>query len=181
MKRDGYPGGTNAKWMITAFGETKSTAEWERDPRCAVPASVLRTRIRKGVLPAAAIKSPAERARILPKDPRRAQPVGGPRPLLDWEAIVRMHTEEELAPAEIAPRVGARPATIRKGLKERGAWRPPALMLHRRGLRKLWEHMLSRCEDETNQSYRYYGAQGAKVCTEWRDFRTFHQWGIDAG
>jgi hypothetical protein len=181
MKRDGYPGGTNAKWMITAFGETKSTAEWERDPRCAVPASVLRTRIQKGVLPEAAIKNPSDRGNLLPKDPRRAQPFGGPRRTLDWGAIVRMHTEEDLAPAEIGPRVGAKPGTIRKGLKERGAWRLRTPTLHRRRLRKIWDNMRSRCENETDQSYRYYGALGAKVCPEWKEFRAFHKWGIDAG
>jgi len=36
-----------------------------------------------------------------------------------------------------------------------------------------WLHMLSRCYNTKNKSYRYYGGRGIKVCDEWKDFRKF--------
>jgi hypothetical protein len=143
--------------------------------------SLLRMRLRKGVHPESAITIRSDRGDRLPKDRKQAQPVIGPRRLLDWKAIVHLHVQEGLRPEAIAQRVGANSSYIRKGLKQRGAWQRREPMLHGRPLRKIWENMRSRCENETDQSYRYYGAQGAKVCTVWNDFRTFHKWGIDAG
>ena len=45
----------NDNVSITAFGETKTIAEWSRDERCIVPYSVLRMRIYKGIHPEYAI------------------------------------------------------------------------------------------------------------------------------
>lgn len=36
-----------------------------------------------------------------------------------------------------------------------------------------WKSMLSRCRDEGNASYRYYGARGITVCDRWHDFVAF--------
>lgn len=33
---------------------------------------------------------------------------------------------------------------------------------------RVWESMISRCEDESSTPYRYYGALGIRVCKEWR-------------
>lgn len=42
----------------TAFGETKTVAEWSRDPRCVVRADTLRARIRNGFPAELSITSP---------------------------------------------------------------------------------------------------------------------------
>lgn len=36
--------------------------------------------------------------------------------------------------------------------------------------------MLDRCYREKNQSYKYYGSRGIKVCDEWKDIRNFEKW-----
>jgi len=46
--------------FIECFGESKTIAEWSRDPRCQVNYEVLRSRIYKGVEPWAAILAPVE-------------------------------------------------------------------------------------------------------------------------
>ena len=36
-----------------------------------------------------------------------------------------------------------------------------------------WRSMLCRCNNATDDSYRYYGARGITVCVRWRQFATF--------
>lgn len=36
-----------------------------------------------------------------------------------------------------------------------------------------WEGMISRCQNVSCISYKYYGARGIKVCERWRDFKNF--------
>lgn len=43
---------------ISAWGETKSVAEWARDPRCTVKEASLRSRLRRGMPPEEAISAP---------------------------------------------------------------------------------------------------------------------------
>ena len=38
---------------------------------------------------------------------------------------------------------------------------------------KVWQQMLQRCTNPTNNSYHCYGARGIKVCEEWRTFEGF--------
>lgn len=50
------PGGSGREsFFIEAFGETKSLADWQRDPRCRVTANALRYRLREGMNPETAI------------------------------------------------------------------------------------------------------------------------------
>lgn len=180
MRRDGYPNGRSSARNVTAFGETKSAAEWASDQRCRVSADALRGRLRAGVPPEQAISLPPRSA--LPKDGRRVRAPSGPRKLLDWQKIVKLHRDSGLAPARIAERVGANESTIRHGLKARGEWQPREERgPHVERLRKTWENIRSRCEDESDRSYRYYGARGARLCAEWADFWTFHRWAIENG
>jgi hypothetical protein len=46
--------------FVDCFGESKTIAEWSRDPRCEVNYETLRGRIRKGIEPWAAILAPSE-------------------------------------------------------------------------------------------------------------------------
>jgi hypothetical protein len=50
----------NDNVFIECFGERKTIAEWSRDYRCQVNYEVLRSRIRKGIEPWAAILAPNE-------------------------------------------------------------------------------------------------------------------------
>lgn len=45
---------------ITCFGESKTIAQWSRDPRCLVSYSILQARLRRGIETWAAILAPAE-------------------------------------------------------------------------------------------------------------------------
>ncbi len=42
---------------------------------------------------------------------------------------------------------------------------------------RTWINMKSRCYDPNQESYRYYGAKGIRVCDEWKhDFTSFLKW-----
>lgn len=44
-------------------------------------------------------------------------------------------------------------------------------------LYRIWTNMKTRCTNEKSPSYRYYGARGISVCSEWKNsFETFSQW-----
>ena len=48
----------------------------------------------------------------------------------------------------------------------------------------IWSGMISRCENENNPSYKYYGQQGKRVCDEWKGvngFGKFHDWALANG
>jgi hypothetical protein len=36
-----------------------------------------------------------------------------------------------------------------------------------------WLHMIARCEDPNNDSFKDYGERGIRVCERWHDFNTF--------
>jgi hypothetical protein len=38
---------------------------------------------------------------------------------------------------------------------------------------KSWEAMRARCEEPSNRSFRFYGARGIRVCSEWQSFAQF--------
>ena len=46
--------------FIECFGESKTIADWSRDPRCEVTYDALRARIRRGIETCAAILAPSE-------------------------------------------------------------------------------------------------------------------------
>lgn len=48
-------------------------------------------------------------------------------------------------------------------------------------LRSIWKNMISRCENPSDKSYRYYGARGITVCDEWKDRKTFNDWAVSVG
>lgn len=43
-------------------------------------------------------------------------------------------------------------------------------------LYRIWAAMCSRCRNENQWNYQYYGARGINVCDEWKDFSSFQQW-----
>jgi hypothetical protein len=46
-------------------------------------------------------------------------------------------------------------------------------------LYKIWQNIISRCENKTTPSYKYYGGRGVKICDEWRNnFKSFYDWAI---
>ncbi len=180
MQRDCTPGGRPPTRLVTAFGETKPASDWARDPRCFVTARGLHSRLRRGVAPEQAITMPLRAVR--PKDRRRAQSSKRPRRLLDWAHIIELHTKRGVSPAEIARQLDASYWGIRAGLKSRGALRKPdPVTPYAHGLRMVWERIRRRCENPSDDSYRYYGAIGARLCDEWSDFGAFRAWAAGSG
>lgn len=53
----------------------------------------------------------------------------------------------------------SRPA--KKGTAPAGSWGNP--------LHKVWQHMLDRCANPKNKSFKDYGSRGIAVCLRWRD------------
>lgn len=40
---------------------------------------------------------------------------------------------------------------------------------------RAWQHMLDRCKNTNNPSYKNYGERGIKVCKRWERFETFYK------
>lgn len=52
----------------------------------------------------------------------------------------------------------------------------------RKKLKGLWKHMIDRCHDSTNSSFKTHGGKGTKVCDEWlKDFDKFYDWATSNG
>lgn len=48
-------------------------------------------------------------------------------------------------------------------------------------LYKKWNHMMSRCYNANDISYKNYGGRGIEVCEEWKNYDTFYEWSINNG
>jgi hypothetical protein len=49
-------------------------------------------------------------------------------------------------------------------------------------LYEIWKAMSARCENLKHKSFKYYGARGISVCSEWReDFKKFRTWAVTSG
>lgn len=49
-------------------------------------------------------------------------------------------------------------------------------------LYNVWYKMLTRCYNPKSNRYKYYGARGIKVCSEWEhDFGAFQRWALAHG
>lgn len=60
--------------------------------------------------------------------------------------------------------------------------RPKRYDEERQRIRRIWKSMLSRCYNENNASYKYYGLKGITVCDEWKNsFDIFYQWAKCSG
>lgn len=54
--------------------------------------------------------------------------------------------------------------------------------LSKTNLYKVYNHMIYRCYNKKNISYKNYGGRGIKVCEEWKnDFMSFYNWAINNG
>lgn len=45
----------------------------------------------------------------------------------------------------------------------------------------IWKNMRGRCLREYSTAYNAYGGRGIKICKEWDDFQTFHDWACANG
>lgn len=49
-------------------------------------------------------------------------------------------------------------------------------------LNKIWRQMRQRCNNPKDQAFKWYGAKGVKVCSEWEEsFVPFMEWALDNG
>lgn len=48
-------------------------------------------------------------------------------------------------------------------------------------LHSIWNSMLTRCRNPHAKSFKYYGAKGVQVCTEWLTFVLFRSWALANG
>lgn len=48
-------------------------------------------------------------------------------------------------------------------------------------LYRIWKQMRIRCRCVTNPTYKFYGARGIYICTEWEDFIKFREWALANG
>ena len=48
-------------------------------------------------------------------------------------------------------------------------------------LYKIWIAIRQRCNNPKSDGFEYYGARGIKVCKEWDDFKSFHDWSMSNG
>jgi hypothetical protein len=52
---------------------------------------------------------------------------------------------------------------------------------HGSRLYSIWHNMKQRCENPSNDGYRYYGSLGVEVCADWKDYNTFMTWANSSG
>lgn len=45
----------------------------------------------------------------------------------------------------------------------------------------IWNTMHYRCNNPKSVSYKNYGGRGIKVCEEWKNYQTFHEWAMENG
>lgn len=48
-------------------------------------------------------------------------------------------------------------------------------------LYQIWVNMKTRCFNKKNRAYKWYGALGITVCTEWLTFEGFQDWALKSG
>lgn len=48
-------------------------------------------------------------------------------------------------------------------------------------LYRVWTHIRVRCNNPNTENFQYYGERGVKVCDEWNDYKTFHDWALSHG
>ncbi len=49
-------------------------------------------------------------------------------------------------------------------------------------LHSQYKHMIGRCYNKNDKSYKYYGGRGVRVCKEWRnDYQAFLDWALANG
>lgn len=48
-------------------------------------------------------------------------------------------------------------------------------------LMTIFSTMRTRCTNPANNSYKYYGERGIKICTEWDDYASFRSWALSSG
>lgn len=48
-------------------------------------------------------------------------------------------------------------------------------------LHGIWAGVLARCRNKNTRSYKYYGAKGVVVCSEWHRFEPFAKWALRNG
>lgn len=45
----------------------------------------------------------------------------------------------------------------------------------------IWANMKTRCFNQNNRAFKWYGAVGVTMCTEWLSFENFSKWAAEAG
>jgi hypothetical protein len=48
-------------------------------------------------------------------------------------------------------------------------------------LYRIWRGMITRCYDERNDNFSYYGGRGIRVDAYWHDLRIFVEWAVNNG
>ena len=175
-------GSRSPSWTLTAFGETKGSAAWSKDPRCNVSPSTLLHRIRRGDSPEKAITAPRDSTR---KPGAKSPPQHSKRRPIDWEEATRLYLKEGLSQPEVARRVGASYTGVVAGFKRLDVRRErkpgPTSTPEGRRLHKTWESLHRRCVEPSDALYPYTGAKGVRVCGEWVEFAPFLEWAIESG
>ena len=48
-------------------------------------------------------------------------------------------------------------------------------------LYRIWSNMKTRCNNPKTRAYKWYGAVGISVCSEWLNFENFKNWALKSG
>lgn len=48
-------------------------------------------------------------------------------------------------------------------------------------LYSVWTNMKTRCLNPRNRAYKWYGAVGITICSEWLSFEAFRNWALESG
>lgn len=56
-----------------------------------------------------------------------------------------------------------------------------AKRMYNKRIRNIWNNMHQRCSNPNAPNYKYYGAKGVCVCSQWKKFTEFYEWAIANG
>lgn len=181
--------------MITAWGETKTIADWSRDVRCSISYVVLFNRLKGGMDPETAISTPPLKSFSINEpvevgdvfemleviEPPRIEPVGKSR---KSKVKCRCECGKETDVFVNQLRSGGTKScgcliTIKTTERNKNN---ATHNMSRTKIYQIYRNMISRCYNTKNSHYEYYGARGITVCDSWKDsLEKFVEWAQSNG
>lgn len=184
-----YP--KKGRTAVTAFQETKSLAEWSRDPRCKVSKQLLRSRLLAGYLPEEAITKPpgavkrgadaltAGRSKVNATESVAAAPKR-----IDWDRAKAMYRRGVALP-EILRAIGCSRSGFHNAMRRLGVpvrWRVGRTStLAGRRLHEMWDDLRKKCEIAAHAEKPTREQRTLSMARAWKVFARFHRWAMGRG
>lgn len=105
--------------------------------------------------------------------------------ILNEDLLYNLYINKDMTSMEIASEIKSGNNTVCRELNRYGLVkqkRETKRKIKNKRLYRIWQGMKTRCYNENDSSYKWYGEQGVKICKEWLDdFENFYKWSITNG